>query len=40
MRSKASMIEIAHELQVSTASIGSDMQYLRRQAKESIKNMS
>jgi hypothetical protein len=30
-------IEIAHELQVSEASISSDMQYLRNQAKESIK---
>jgi hypothetical protein len=29
--------EIAHELQVSKASISSDMQYLRKQAKESIK---
>ena len=32
-----SQIEIAHELQVSKASISSDMQYLRKQAKESIK---
>ena len=30
-------IEIAHELQVSEASISLDMQYLREQAKESIK---
>ena len=30
-------IEIAHELQVSKQSISSDMQYLRKQAKESIK---
>jgi hypothetical protein len=30
-------IEIAHELQVSKASISSDMHYLRKQAKESIK---
>ena len=30
-------IEIAHELQVSEASISLDMQYLRNQAKESIK---
>ena len=29
-------IEIAHELQVSEASISSDMQYLRNQAKETI----
>jgi orotate phosphoribosyltransferase-like protein len=29
--------EIAHELQVSKASITSDVQYLREQAKESIK---
>ncbi|MFL6347751.1 MAG: hypothetical protein ACJ72X_05605 [Nitrososphaeraceae archaeon] len=29
--------EIAHELQVSKASIGSDVQYLRSQAKVSIK---
>jgi DNA-binding transcriptional regulator GbsR (MarR family) len=28
--------EIAHELQVSRASISSDMQYLRNQAKKSI----
>jgi biotin operon repressor len=28
---------IAHELQVSKASISSDMQHLRKQAKESIK---
>jgi predicted transcriptional regulator len=32
-----SQVEIAHELQVSKASISSDMQYLRKQAKESIK---
>jgi hypothetical protein len=32
-----SQIEIAHELQVSKKSISSDMQYLRYQAKESIK---
>jgi DNA-directed RNA polymerase specialized sigma24 family protein len=32
-----SQIEIARELQVSEASISSDMQYLRNQAKESIK---
>jgi transcriptional regulator len=32
-----SQIEIAHELQVSTASISLDIQYLRQQAKESIK---
>ena len=31
-----SQIEIAHELQVSKASISSDMQYLRKQAKESM----
>ena len=38
MRAKGmSQIEIAHELQVSEASISSDMQYLRNQAKESIK---
>ena len=38
MRSRGlSQIEIAHELQVSKASISSDMQYLRKQAKESIK---
>ena len=38
MRSRGfNQIEIAHELQVSTASISSDMQYLRKQAKESIK---
>jgi len=30
-------IEIAHELQVSKQSISSDVQYLREQAKESIK---
>ena len=30
-----SQIEIAHELQVSEASINSDMQFLRNQAKES-----
>jgi orotate phosphoribosyltransferase-like protein len=32
-----SQTEIAHELQVSKASIGLDMQYLRSQAKETIK---
>jgi hypothetical protein len=32
-----SQIEIALELQVSEASISSDIQYLREQAKESIK---
>jgi hypothetical protein len=32
-----SQTEIAHELQVSKASISLDMQYLRNQAKESIK---
>ncbi len=32
-----SQIEIAHELQVSKQSISSDLQYLRSQAKESIK---
>jgi transcriptional regulator len=38
MRAKGlSQIEIAHELQVSEASISSDMQYLREQAKETIK---
>jgi predicted transcriptional regulator len=38
MRSRGmSQIEIAHELQVSEASISSDMQYLRSQAKESIR---
>jgi len=38
MRSKGlSQVEIAHELQISKASISSDMQYLRKQAKESIK---
>jgi predicted transcriptional regulator len=38
MRSRGfSQIEIAHELQVSKASISSDMQYLRKQAKELIK---
>ena len=38
MRSRGlNQIEIAHELQVSKASISSDMQYLRNQAKESIK---
>ncbi len=38
MRSKGlSQIEISRELQVSEASISSDMQYLRSQAKESIK---
>ncbi|MFL6401370.1 MAG: hypothetical protein ACJ72J_17565 [Nitrososphaeraceae archaeon] len=38
MRSRGlNQIEIAHELQVSKASISLDMQYLRSQAKESIK---
>jgi len=38
MRAKGmSQIEIAHELQVSEASITLDMHYLRSQAKESIK---
>jgi predicted transcriptional regulator len=38
MRAKGmSQIEIARELQVSEASISSDIQYLRNQAKESIK---
>jgi predicted transcriptional regulator len=38
MRSRGmSQIEIAHELQISEASISSDMQYLRSQAKESIR---
>ena len=38
MRAKGmSQIEIARELQVSEASISLDMQYLRSQAKESIK---
>jgi predicted transcriptional regulator len=38
MRSRGlSQVEIARELQVSEASISSDMQYLRNQAKESIK---
>lgn len=32
-----SQIEIAHELQVSKQSISSDVQYLRNQAKKSIK---
>jgi orotate phosphoribosyltransferase-like protein len=32
-----SQIEIAHELQVSKQLISSDVQYLRSQAKESIK---
>ena len=32
-----SQIEIAHELQVSKQLISADVQYLRRQAKESIK---
>jgi hypothetical protein len=32
-----SQIEIARELQVSEASVSSDMQYLRKQAKENIK---
>jgi len=32
-----SQIEIAHELQVSKQSISSDVQYLREQAKESIR---
>jgi transcriptional regulator len=38
MRAKGmSQIEIAHELQISEASISLDMQFLRNQAKESIK---
>jgi hypothetical protein len=38
MRSRGlNQLEIAHELQVSKASISSDMLYLRKQAKESIK---
>ena len=38
MRSRGlNQLEIAHDLQVSKASISSDMQYLRKQAKESIK---
>ena len=38
MRSRGlNQVEIAHELQVSKASISSDMQYLSKQAKESIK---
>ena len=38
MRAKGmSQTEIAHELQVSEASISLDMQYLRNQARESIK---
>jgi transcriptional regulator len=38
MRSRGlSQTEIAHELQVSEASISLDIQYLRNQAKESIK---
>jgi len=38
MRSRGlSQIEIAHELQVSEASISSDMQYLRSQAKERVR---
>jgi transposase len=38
MRSRGlSQIEIAHELQVSEASISSDIGYLRNQAKEAIK---
>jgi predicted transcriptional regulator len=38
MRSRGlNQVEIAHELQVSKASISSDMQYLRKQAKEAIK---
>jgi hypothetical protein len=32
-----SQIEIAHELQVSKQSISADVQYLRSQAKESVK---
>jgi len=34
-----SYAEIAQQLQVSRASIGSDVQYLREQAKGTIKNM-
>jgi predicted transcriptional regulator len=38
MRSRGlSQTEIAHELQVSETSISSDMQHLRNQAKESVK---
>jgi transcriptional regulator len=38
MRSRGlNQVEIANELQVSKASISSDMLYLRKQAKESIK---
>jgi transcriptional regulator len=38
MRSRGlNQTEIAHELQVSKASISSDMQYLHNQAKESIR---
>ena len=38
MRAKGmSQIEIARQLQVSDSSISSDVQYLREQAKESIK---
>jgi transcriptional regulator len=38
MRSRGlNQVEIAHELQVSEASISSDMQYLRNQAKQSIR---
>ena len=40
MRSRGlSQVEIAHELQVSKASISLDMQYLHNHAKESLKNM-
>ena len=34
---RSKVVEIAQQLQVSRASIGSDVQYLRSQAKESIK---
>jgi transcriptional regulator len=38
MRSRGlNQTKIAHELQVSKASISSDMQYLRNQAKEAIR---
>jgi transcriptional regulator len=41
MRAKGmSQAEIARELQVSEASISLDMQYLRGQAKNPLKNMS
>jgi hypothetical protein len=37
LRAKGLSLEIARELQVSRASISSDIQYLRNEAKESIK---